>query len=195
MVARCASGYASVFEGWLGRVCSPTCAQRARLHTGGIVPSLRKPQGLRHTGRHSHRQRRKSAARPQLTGKKVTQCVQDIKLRLATLPPPKGQTSYPLAVSSAPQAPTLVVEQLTAARTLINACLDVVDVSTWAGDAKDPNFISGQMRLLDVNIHEAKAALNGGPDFHSTPWWSSPIDPDVSSNYGFLEIDLRADQG
>jgi hypothetical protein len=72
-----------------------------------------------------------------------------------------------------------VLEQLTAARTLINACLDVVDASTWAGDAKDPQFISGQMRLLDVNIHEAKAALKGGPDYQAAPWWTSPTDENV----------------
>jgi len=113
----------------------------------------------------------------------------DIKLRLATLPPPKGQSSYPLVISSAPQAPTLVLQQLTSARTLINACLDVVDVSTWAGDAKDPNFIAGQMRLLDVNIQEAKAALKGGPELQ-IPWWQSPVegntfDPPLPPNFSF----------
>lgn len=104
--------------------------------------------------------------------------LQNIQLRLATLPPPKGHTSYPLVISSAPQAPTLVLEQLTAARTLINACLDVVDASTWAGDSKDPHFIAGQMRLLDVNIAEAKAALKGSPG-KQTPWWQHPVDDEV----------------
>jgi hypothetical protein len=104
--------------------------------------------------------------------------LQNIQLRLATLPPPKGQTSYPLVISSAPQAPTLVLEQLTAARTLINACLDVVDASTWAGDSKDPHFIAGQMRLLDVNISEAKAALKGAPEKHA-PWWQHPVEDEV----------------
>jgi hypothetical protein len=66
--------------------------------------------------------------------------------------------------------------------------LDVVDVSTWAGDAKDPQFIAGQMRLLDVNIHEAKAALKGGPDFHAAPWWSNPADAQVSSTAVFLAL-------
>ncbi|KAF2433010.1 hypothetical protein EJ08DRAFT_647758 [Tothia fuscella] len=114
----------------------------------------------------------------------------DIKLRLASLPIPKAYTSYPLAVSSAPHAPPLVLEQLTAARTLINACLDVVDASTWAGDSGDPHFISGQMRLLDVNIHEAKAALKGGADSEASTWWSSLIDentfdPPLPSNLSF----------
>jgi hypothetical protein len=103
---------------------------------------------------------------------------QNIQLRLATLSPPKGYTSYPLVISSAPQAPTLVLEQLTIARTLINACLDVVDASAWAGDSKDPHFIAGQMRLLDVNISEAKAALKGGPE-KQAPWWQHAVEDEV----------------
>ena len=72
-----------------------------------------------------------------------------------------------------------MLEQLTAARTLINACLDVVDASTWGGDATDANFIAGQMRLLDVNIQEAKAALKGGSGILIQPWWRNPIDSNV----------------
>ncbi|KAE9991114.1 hypothetical protein EG327_000411 [Venturia inaequalis] len=113
----------------------------------------------------------------------------NIQLRLATLPPSKGHASYPLVTSSAPQAPTLVLEQLTAARTLINACLDVVDASTWAGDSKDPQFIAGQMRLLDVNISEAKAALKGAPE-KQIPWWQHPVEaetfePPLPTNLAF----------
>ena len=79
-----------------------------------------------------------------------------------------------------------MLEQLTAARTHINACLDVVDASTWAGDAKDSRFMSGQMHLLDVNIHEAKAALKGGSEFNAAPWWSERTDETV----GFTLEDL-----
>jgi hypothetical protein len=116
---------------------------------------------------------------------------QDIKLRLVTLPPPKGQPVYPLVISSAPQAPTLVLSQLQDARTRINACLDVVDASTWAGDFKDAAFIAGQLRLLDVNIQEAKSALKGNPDSISVkPWYTDPVDatifdPPLPSNVSF----------
>ncbi|KIW07891.1 uncharacterized protein PV09_01803 [Verruconis gallopava] len=100
----------------------------------------------------------------------------DIKVRLATLPPPKGLPAYPLVISSAAHAPTLVLAQLTDARSRINACLDVVDAAVWAGDAKDPHFIAGQLRLLDVNLQEAKAALKGPS---SKPWFADPVDPAV----------------
>lgn len=103
----------------------------------------------------------------------------DIKLRLSTLPPPRGSSSYPIAISAEPHAPTLVLGQLTAARTVINACLDVVDVSTWAGDANDPSWMQGQLRLLDVNIQEAKNALKGGGALN-VPWWKVPTQEDVS---------------
>ena len=114
----------------------------------------------------------------------------DIKVRLVTLPPPKGQSVYPLVVSSAPQAPTLVLSQLTDARSRINACLDVVDASTWAGDTKDANFIAGQLRLLDVNIQEAKDALKGGSDAIVKPWYTDPVDastfdPPLPQNVAF----------
>ena len=102
----------------------------------------------------------------------------DVKLRLASLPPPRGMTSFPIAISSEPQAPSLVLGQLTAARTVINACLDVVDASTWAGDAKNPSFIAGQMRLLDMNLQEAKNALKGGNELN-IPWYKNPTDEDV----------------
>lgn len=104
----------------------------------------------------------------------------DIKLKLSTLPPPKGMISYPVTVSTEPQAGTIVLNQLTTARTLINACLDVVDITNWAGDKKDANFISGQMRLLDVNLQEAKAAIKGGTSLQ-IPWYRSMDDESVCS--------------
>jgi hypothetical protein len=83
---------------------------------------------------------------------------------------------YPLVVSSAPQAPTLVLPQLTDARSWINGCLDVVDAATWAGDVKDANFISGQLRLLDMNIQAALSSLKGSEAIIK-PWYTSHVDP------------------
>lgn len=102
----------------------------------------------------------------------------DIQLRLASLPPPRSQNSYKVSVSSAPTAPTLALEQLTSARTLINACLDVVDATRWTGDARNANFISGQLKLLHDNVQEAYLALKGGPDV-SKPWNEESLDEKV----------------
>jgi hypothetical protein len=93
----------------------------------------------------------------------------DVHLRLPSLPPPKGQSSYKLSISTLPTAPTLVLDQLTTTRTLINACLDVVDATLWTGDRQNANFISSQLRLLHENIQEAKSALKGWPE-HLKPW-------------------------
>jgi hypothetical protein len=112
-----------------------------------------------------------------------------VKLRLASLPPPRGAASVDLAISSAPQAPTLVVPQLTAIRTAINTCLDIIDVTTWTGDATDANFVAGQLRLLHEHIQEARQALKGHADTQP-PWWESPLDeqtfdPPLPSNVSF----------
>lgn len=104
--------------------------------------------------------------------------LQHVKLRLASLPPPRGAPSVELAISSAPHAPTLVVPQLTAVRTAINTCLDVIDVTAWTGDATDANFVAGQLRLLHDHIQEARQALKGQPESHPQ-WWESPIDEHV----------------
>lgn len=105
----------------------------------------------------------------------------DVHLRLPSLPPPRGQSSYKLSISTAPSAPPLVLEQLASVRTLINACLDVVDATTWTGDAHNANFIAGQLRLLHDNIQEAKQALKGGSDVQQTPWNEDPLDERVCS--------------
>ena len=102
----------------------------------------------------------------------------DIQLRLPSLPPPRGQNAYRLSLSSQPSAPTIVLEQLTTTRTLINSCLDVVDTTRWTGDATNANFISGQLKLLYDNIQDAKAALKGGSDGHRMKaWHEDPVDP------------------
>ncbi|KAH9866474.1 hypothetical protein IAQ61_008479 [Plenodomus lingam] len=99
----------------------------------------------------------------------------NIKLRLASLPPPKGSLTYDLSISAAPHAPTLVVPQLTAIRTSINSCLDAIDVATWGGDATNASFVSGQLQLLHDHILEARASLKGYSNVQS-PWWENPVD-------------------
>ncbi|KAL6712624.1 hypothetical protein ACN47E_000501 [Coniothyrium glycines] len=99
----------------------------------------------------------------------------NIKLRLASLPPPKGALAYDLTISSAPHAPTLVVPQLTSIRTSINSCLDVIDVATWGGDATNAGFVAGQLQLLHDHILEARSALKGHSDVQ-LPWWEYPVD-------------------
>ena len=102
----------------------------------------------------------------------------DISLRLPSLPPPKGQNAYKLSVSQLPSANTIVLEQLTTTRTLINACLDVVDATRWTGDAMNANFINGQFRLLHDNICEARSALKGWVP-NQKPWHEAPIPADA----------------
>lgn len=103
----------------------------------------------------------------------------DIQLRLPSLSPPKGHASYKLTLSTAATAPTVVLHQLTTARTLINACLDVVDTTLWTGDKSNADFISGQLRLLHDNIQEAWASLKGGSD--QPAWHEDPIDENAFS--------------
>jgi hypothetical protein len=115
----------------------------------------------------------------------------DIQLRLPSLPPPRGQTAYRVSLSSQPSAPTIVLEQLTTTRTLINSCLDIVDTTRWTGDATNANFISGQLKLLHDNIQEAKGALKGGPDEHKMKQWNedavdpNAFDPPLPTNVSF----------
>jgi hypothetical protein len=104
--------------------------------------------------------------------------MQNVKLRLASLPPPKGSLTYDLAISSEPHAPTLVVPQLTSIRTSINSCLDSIDVATWGGDRTKANFVAGQLQLLHDHILEAQAALKGYSDVQ-LPWCENPVDDKV----------------
>ena len=102
----------------------------------------------------------------------------DVYLRLPSLLPPRGQNAYKLSVSTLPTANTIVLEQLTTTRTLINACLDVVDATRWTGDSTNANFISGQLRLLHDNIQEAKGALKGWIEGQKA-WHEDPIAGDA----------------
>lgn len=70
-----------------------------------------------------------------------------------------------------------MLEELTSARTLINASLDVIDVTRWAGNSNDANFIAGQLRLLYDNILEAKQTLKG--EIGQKSWWENPVDEKV----------------
>ncbi|KAI4727313.1 hypothetical protein E4T49_04929 [Aureobasidium sp. EXF-10728] len=105
----------------------------------------------------------------------------DVQLRLASLPPPRGHTSYKLSISTSPSAPALRLNQIAEVRTLINSSLDVVDATTWTGDKRDANFISGQLTLLHDNIRDAKAALKGPPaaDEADKLWASDPLDDKI----------------
>ncbi|KAF1934347.1 uncharacterized protein M421DRAFT_480 [Didymella exigua CBS 183.55] len=100
----------------------------------------------------------------------------NVKLRIASLPPPRGSQSFDIAISAAPTAPTLVVPQLTAVRTAVNGCLDAIDVVSWGGDATNAAFVAGQLLLLHDRMLEARQALKGHADVQ-TPWWEHPVDP------------------
>ncbi|MCJ1287349.1 hypothetical protein MMC26_006698 [Xylographa opegraphella] len=102
----------------------------------------------------------------------------DIHIRLPTLPPLRSASSYPLHLSTLPTAPSLVLTQLTSVRNLINQSLDVVDISTWTGDAHDANFIAGQLRLLFDLIQEAREALKGGDEIVGK-WWEGSVDENL----------------
>ena len=113
----------------------------------------------------------------------------DVYLRLPSVPPPRGQNAYKLSISTLPTASTIVLEQLTTTRTLINACLDVVDATRWTGDSKNANFISGQLRLLHDDIQEAKGALKGWTEsqkpWHEDPVLGSAFNPPLPDNVSF----------
>ncbi|KAF2131917.1 hypothetical protein P153DRAFT_354596 [Dothidotthia symphoricarpi CBS 119687] len=113
----------------------------------------------------------------------------NVKLRLASLPPPRGSPTHDLVISSAPHAPTLVVPQLTAVRTAINSCLDVIDVAAWGGDATKASFLAGQLQLLHDHIQEARQSLKGAAHVQ-LPWWEAPVDdktfdPPLPANVSF----------
>lgn len=106
-----------------------------------------------------------------------------MQLRLNSLPPPRGSPSIRLCLSTAPTAPELILPQLVSARRLVNDSLDVVDVSTWTGDAMNANFISGQLRLLHEHLAEARQALKGDNGEAKKPWWEESVDDNVRSGF------------
>lgn len=80
-------------------------------------------------------------------------------MKMYGLAPTKGFSCYKLALATDTSEGCLVLDQLAEVRNLVNQSLDVVDVSTWTGDPKDANFISGQLRLLYDNVQEARQKL------------------------------------
>lgn len=72
----------------------------------------------------------------------------------------------------------LALRQLTQVRNLINSSLDVIDVTTWTGDAKNADFIAGQLRLLFDNVQEAKQTLKGSQEINKL-WCEDPLDDNV----------------
>ena len=102
----------------------------------------------------------------------------DIYLRLPSIALPRGLNALKLSISALPAASSIVLEQLTLTRTLINACLDVVDATRWTGDSNNANFISGQLRLLHDNIQEARGALKGWTE-NQKAWHEDPVSTDA----------------
>lgn len=110
---------------------------------------------------------------------------QDIRLRLQTLPPPSKGASWPVKLAAAQatngnsdDAPALMLPQLSRVRNLINQSLDVVDISTWTGDAQNAEFIAGQLRLLHDLLQEARQILKGGDDVAGS-WWETSMNEQV----------------
>jgi hypothetical protein len=56
--------------------------------------------------------------------------------------------------------------------------LDVIDVTTWTGDAKNSNFVQGQLGLLFDHIQEARQALKGYSDVQPH-WYEHPVDDKI----------------
>lgn len=100
----------------------------------------------------------------------------DIALRLATLAPPRSLPTYPMHIQN-----PLSIPQLTTLLTLLNQSLDIIDISTWTGDARDGSFIGGQLRLLADSIDEARLTLKGGEELPGGKWWDPREDDDVYS--------------
>ncbi|KAI9778484.1 MAG: hypothetical protein M1816_004040 [Peltula sp. TS41687] len=99
----------------------------------------------------------------------------DMHVKMNGLQPTKGHSSYRLILSTTNPNAVLVLSQLVDVRNLIDQSLDVVDVSTWTGDAKNGAFIAGQLRLLLENIHEAREELRGGEEYRRD-WVDNPVD-------------------
>ncbi|KAL3420435.1 37s ribosomal protein rsm22 [Phlyctema vagabunda] len=85
-----------------------------------------------------------------------------------------------------PPTSSFVLQPLITLRTRLNESLDCVDITRWTGDKKSASFISGQLRLLQSIVSEAKATLKG-PDLLApnaghdpeTTWHTSPPPPEA----------------
>lgn len=83
-----------------------------------------------------------------------------------------------MTLSTGPDAPDLVLQQLVSVRDLINQGLDIVDVSTFTGDPLDAGFISSQLRLLHETISEARQLLKGEGNTRGN-WWETSAPENV----------------
>lgn len=102
-----------------------------------------------------------------------------MQVRMTGLPPSRGGSWYRLALAAGEPARSIVVSELVRVVDGINQSLDVVDVSTWTGDAKNAHFIAGQLRLLQETIREAVHELKGSGARKS--WHEDPLDPKVDT--------------
>ena len=128
---------------------------------------------------------------------------QDIHLRLQTLPPNTPRThansspSTRLTFAASANAPDLSVPQLHVVKALINDCLDIIDVSRWAGQSTDSSFMSGQLKLLNDHLSEARDFLKGpvpGADLHRIPgaeWWTSSVVDEVLGSAAIHGLSLH----
>jgi hypothetical protein len=97
------------------------------------------------------------------------------------LPSVKGGSWFRLTLSTADSFKRIGLGQLGKVVEYINQSLDVVDVSTWTGNAKDASFISGQLRLLLDTIRDACQELKGRPG-ERKGWLDNDIDPNVNKD-------------
>ncbi|KAH8423331.1 uncharacterized protein LDX57_001089 [Aspergillus melleus] len=114
----------------------------------------------------------------------------DIQLRLSSLASVRGSPTTRLCLSTGPDAPELMLNQLASVRNLVSQSLDVVDVSTWTGDPLNASFIFGQLHLLHETISEARQMLKGESDKVRGKWWETSaaeemFDPPLPSSLSF----------
>lgn len=71
----------------------------------------------------------------------------------------------------------------------MNQSLDVVDVSTWTGDAHNANFIAGQLKLLHDFLMEARGVIKGeglgeagAVEKDGGGWWCDSAEGEVCSS-------------
>ena len=128
---------------------------------------------------------------------------QDIHLRLQTLAPNTPRThansspSTRLTFAPSANTPDLIIPQLQAVKSLINDSLDIIDVSRWTGQSTDASFISGQLKLLNDHLSEARDFLKGpvpGADLCHIPgaeWWNSSVADEVLGPSATYELSLH----
>jgi len=100
--------------------------------------------------------------------------MQDINLRLVTLPPPRSLAAFPVHLQN-----PLPLPQLSSLLNLLNHALDIIDISAWTGDPHSGSFIAGQLKLLADTIEEARQILKGGEDVIGAKWWEDVVSEDV----------------